>query len=158
MPKPATDRGCTAMEKKRIVAMLRKQMAISRAYYNHEGPISALAHTFHASTRTVQVAIEHDAEYWKSKLDKLGTTTGRRGAAGFVPPEFIIATITPASSSAGVAAHLVVVEGGPGPHRAEGPLTVAMEWLGKDGWTPALQLSTPGEWPLRVMLWRPVGK
>jgi hypothetical protein len=50
------------------IVQLRKKRDIARAYQLKEGSIAVLAERYHASSRTVQEAIKHDADWWQEQI------------------------------------------------------------------------------------------
>ncbi|NMC05717.1 MAG: hypothetical protein GYA24_10920, partial [Candidatus Lokiarchaeota archaeon] len=52
------------------IERLRKKRDIARSYELGEGSVAVLAGRYHASTRTVQEAIKHDAGWWQAQVGR----------------------------------------------------------------------------------------
>jgi hypothetical protein len=75
------------MVRKGDIEKMRKKRDIARAYEDKEGSIAAMARRFHASSRTVQEAIKHDAAWWQARIAGLETGTAIPSqASGPTPP------------------------------------------------------------------------
>ncbi|MBN2153204.1 MAG: hypothetical protein JW839_17250 [Candidatus Lokiarchaeota archaeon] len=137
------------MMRKGEIDSLRKKRDISRAYEDKEGSVATLAKRFHASTRTVQEAIKHDAGWWQERVAEAGK--GRagpgRGAAGARPHQYRVFGLAHLRGKDGRPGYQVAGQAG-GPFlMVEGTIDDVLAALAADGWE-VLQLVPRGggEW------------